>query len=100
MGKQETFTALATLIEYLLEAVLTGIVLPEKYAVVIKRGLSFVLGILIALVFNFDVTNEVGLTPVTPVVGLIATGILLGLGSNVLHIFLGGLSKLSKTRLG
>lgn len=93
MGKEQTFTALATLIEYLLEAVLAGIVIPEKYSVIIKRGASLALGILVALVFNFDVTGDAGLTPITPVVGLVATGILLGLGSNILHIFLSRMSR-------
>ncbi len=93
---EEKFIALAGLIEYLLETVLTGVVLPEKYSVLIKRGLSLILGILVAFVFSFDISQAASLTPVTPTAGYLFTGVLLGLGSNVVHILFGLGSKASK----
>lgn len=93
---EEKFLALSGLIEYLLETVLTNVALPEKHATLIKRGLSLVIGILLAFVFSFDISGAASLTPATPEAGYLFTGVLLGLGSNAVHILLGLGSKASK----
>lgn len=80
-----SFVAVATLIEGFVGAVTKPFIIPKKYNELVKRGLSLVFGLGVAFGFGLDYSAVLGAAPVSPWVGNVFTGAILGIGAGAIH---------------
>lgn len=86
----QTITSLlvpAFFVEGFVEIVSKLVVLPEQYRELGYRVTAVIIGLLLAFGFNIDLAGELlaGFTPAAPWVGVLFTGLTLGLFSSLIH---------------
>lgn len=84
---------LAILIEALVDALTEAL---SKEGLNKKKAMTLAVGVVMAIVFNGDLTAYLGLHTDIPFVGCIVTGIILSRGSNYLHDFVKKITEIKK----
>jgi hypothetical protein len=57
------------------------------------KAISLLLGVVAAVAYQADIFTIVGLTPIIPAIGYVATGLVIGRGSNYLNDFVTAIRK-------